>query len=195
MPAFPVSVFARALPMSRSFSEPPLAFSNVLSAPRIRLRLAFTTCVVARPRLTVTPSVVLVEKSSVSTPPADSSSVSVPSAVAVLNRKLSLPEPPTRVSSPASPCSVSRPAAPSSRLARLFPVSTSFNAPPRTFSNVSAAFSVSVRLLAVTVWGVVRPRLTATVLPVVCEKSSVSRPAPASSVSASLPSTRSASSR
>ena len=79
-------------------------------------------------------------------------------------------------------------------MARLFPVSTSFNAPPRTFSNVSAAFSMRVRLLAVTVWGEVSPRFTAIVFVVVCEKSSVSIPPPASSVIASVPSTRSASS-
>ena len=70
---------ARELPVSVSFSAPPVAFSKESPAFKTRLRLAFTTCAVLTPRFMAIARLVVSEKSSVSVPsPTNSSSVSVP---------------------------------------------------------------------------------------------------------------------
>src|SRR5262249_49438041 len=82
---------------------------------------ALTTCAAGLPRSTATARVVVAEKSRVSTPPPASLIVSLPRALSVSKRKVSLPAPPFSVSSPPPP---------SITLLRPLPVRVSPAAPP-----------------------------------------------------------------
>ena len=101
--ASPSITLFRALPVRVSPRAPPVTFSIVLPAERVRVSPALTTCAAALPRLMVTARVVVAEKSSVSTPPPDSLIVSLPRALSVSKRKVSLPAPPVSVSLPPRP--------------------------------------------------------------------------------------------
>ena len=87
-----------------------MTFSIVLPAERVRVSPALTTCAAALPRLMLTARVVVAEKSRVSTPPPDSLIVSLPRALSVSKRKVSLPAPPVSTSLPPPPSIVSLPA-------------------------------------------------------------------------------------
>ena len=173
LPAPPVSALFSELPVSVSWSAPPVMFSSVLPEESVSVRPAFTIWADAFDRSMATFRVVVPLKSSVSVPPPDSTSVSLPCVRSVSKTKLSLPAPPV------------------STLFSVLPVSESFSVPPITFSIVlpDERFSVSPTL---TIWAAPFDRLTATFRVVVPLKSSVSAPPPDSTI-VSLPSARSVS--
>jgi hypothetical protein len=90
LPAPPDRELFRALPVRVSPRAPPMTFSMVAPEERVRVSPALTACADGLPRLTATARVVVAEKSRVSTPPPDSLIVSLPRAVSVSKRKVSV---------------------------------------------------------------------------------------------------------
>ena len=85
LPAPPVNTFASELPISVSFNVLPMTFSTVVLDDNVRTTPVFTTCEVDLDRSTKILRVVVLLKSSVSTPPPASLIVSFPSARSVSN--------------------------------------------------------------------------------------------------------------
>ena len=84
-PLKPVRLLARLFPVNVSLSAPPITFSKALLSDRISVSPAFTTCAAAYDKSIATERVVVVWKSSVSIPPPDSLTVSVPNARSASN--------------------------------------------------------------------------------------------------------------
>src|SRR5262249_56837668 len=93
-PPPPDSALCGAFPVRVSPRAPPMTFSIVAPDERVSVSPALTACAAGLARLTATARVVVAEKSSVSTPPPDSSMHSLPLALSASHRYMSLPAPP-----------------------------------------------------------------------------------------------------
>src|SRR5262249_31576044 len=160
----------RALPIIVSPSAPPMAFSTVSPAERVRVSPALTTCAAGLPRLIVTGRVVVAEKSRGFGRAPGGATATLPRALAVARRKGGGRAVGKGVEWLPHSSVTGAPARPFKTLFRALPVSTSPSAPPVTFSTVSPAGRVRVSP-ALTTCAAGLPRLRITRRVVVAEKS------------------------